>query len=141
MFWLNLIIIYGILVEKGLLADRCLLLICRTLFREHIHFFTNFKFLGENSIFHWFPNVDRFSTNILIFKDWTLKKILLQGRGFRGGSDEKVRRMLLGLGIVVSVRNRVSSTRELILNSLFIITNLTLICEFISISLFNMTID
>ena len=30
-----------------------------------------------------------------------LKKIIFDGRGFRCGSDEKMRRMWLGLGIVV----------------------------------------
>ena len=30
------------------------------------------------------------------------KKIILEGRGFRGGSDEKIRRMWLRLGIVVA---------------------------------------
>ena len=29
------------------------------------------------------------------------KKIILKGRGFRGGSDEKMRRMWFGLGIDV----------------------------------------
>ena len=37
------------------------MLICRTLFWEHIHFFTNLKFVWENSIFHLFTNVARFS--------------------------------------------------------------------------------
>jgi len=31
----------------------------------------------------------------------TFKKIILEGRGFRGGLDEKMRRMWLGLVIVV----------------------------------------
>ena len=34
-------------------------------------------------------------------KGWTLKKIILEGRGFRGGSDENMRRMWLGLDIFV----------------------------------------
>ena len=42
------------------------------------HFFTNSKFVWENSIFHLFPNVDRFSKNIFIFKDWTIKKNIFQ---------------------------------------------------------------
>ena len=33
--------------------------------------------------------------------DWPLKKIFLKEQGFRGGSDEKMRRMWLGLGFVV----------------------------------------
>ena len=41
----------------------------------------------------------RFSKNILILKDWTHKKIFL--KVFRGGSDEKMGRMWLGLGIVL----------------------------------------
>ena len=45
--------------------------------------------------------MDRFSKNILILMDWALKKIFLKERGFRGGSDEKMRRMWLGLGFVV----------------------------------------
>ena len=47
------------------------------------------------------PNVDRFSKNILVLEDRTLQFFFLQGRGFRGGSDEKMRRMWLGLGIAV----------------------------------------
>ena len=35
------------------------------------------------------------------FKDRTLKKILLKGRGFRCGSDEKLMRMCFGLEIDV----------------------------------------
>ena len=31
-----------------------------------------------------------------------LKKIILKGRGFRGGSDDKMRRMWLGREIVVT---------------------------------------
>ena len=31
----------------------------------------------------------------------TFKKVILEGRGFRGGLDEKMRRMWLGLVIVV----------------------------------------
>ena len=30
-----------------------------------------------------------------------MKKLILEGRGFRGGSDEKIRRMWLGPEIVV----------------------------------------
>ena len=37
----------------------------------------------------------------LTWPDWTQKKIFLNGRGFRGGLDEKMRRTWLGLGIVV----------------------------------------
>ena len=37
----------------------------------------------------------------LFIKDRTLKKIILKGRGFRGGSDEKMRRMWFGLEIEV----------------------------------------
>jgi len=36
-----------------------------------------------------------------ILSDKTLEKIALEGRGFRGGSDEKMKRMWLGLEIVV----------------------------------------
>ena len=46
------------------------------------------------------PNVDRFSKNILVLEDRTLQ-FFFKGRGFRGGSDEKMRKMWLGLGIAV----------------------------------------
>ena len=55
----------------------------------NIHFFTNLEFWRENSIFHLFPNVDRFSKNILIFKDWTLKTNIFERTRIWGGSDEK----------------------------------------------------
>ena len=32
----------------------------------------------------------------------TFKKIILEGRGFRGGSDKKMRRMWLGIEIAVA---------------------------------------
>ena len=40
-----------------------------------------------------------FLKNVFIFKD--RKKIISKGRGFRGGSDEKMRRMWFGLEIDV----------------------------------------
>ena len=43
----------------------------------------------------------RFFKNSFIWEDETLLKIILKGRGFRGGSDEKMRRMWLGLEIDV----------------------------------------
>ena len=46
-------------------------------------------------------NVASFWENILIFKDWTHKKIFIKGRGFRGGSDKKMRIMWLRLRFVV----------------------------------------
>ena len=98
MFLLNFIIICGILHEKGYSRQ---ILICTTLFWEHIHCFTNLKFVRENLIFHFFPSVDRFSNNILILNDRTLRKICLKVRGFWGGSDEKIRKMWFRLGIVV----------------------------------------
>ena len=73
----------------------------RTSFMEHFHFYTNLKFNWENFIFHLCPNVALFLKNVFIFKDRTLKKIILKGRGFRGGSDEKMRRMWFGLDIDV----------------------------------------
>ena len=42
-----------------------------------------------------------FFKNVFIFKDQTLKKIILKGRGFRCGSDEKMMRMWFGLDIDV----------------------------------------
>ena len=47
------------------------------------------------------PNVAIFLKNVFIFKDRTLKKIILKGRGFRCGSDEKMMRMWFGLEIDV----------------------------------------
>ena len=68
---------------------------------EHFYFYTNLKFNWENFIFHLCPNVAILLKNVFIFKDRTLKKIILKGRGFRGGSDEKMRRMWFGLEIYV----------------------------------------
>ena len=36
---------------------------------------------------------NHFKKNVFIFKDRTLKKIILKGRGFRCGSDEKMMRL------------------------------------------------
>ena len=45
----------------------------------------------------------RFLKNSFILEGYRhFKKIILEGRGFRGGSDEKMRRMWLGLEIVVA---------------------------------------
>ena len=52
----------------------------------------------KNSIFHLCPNVARFFKNSFIWEDE--KK--LNGRGFRGGSEEKMRRMWLEREIVVA---------------------------------------
>ena len=50
----------------------------------------------------FYANVAIFKKNVFIFKDRTLqKKIISKGRGFRGGSDEKMRRMWFGLEIDV----------------------------------------
>ena len=43
-----------------------------------------------------------FLKNSFIFKVWTLNKIILEGLGFRGGSDKKMRRMWFGREIVVA---------------------------------------
>ena len=42
----------------------------------------------------------RFKKNSFILENWKLH-IIIEGRGFRGGSDEKMRRMWLGLEIDV----------------------------------------
>ena len=77
MFLLNFIKICSILHEKGYCRQ---ILICTTLFWEHIHCFTNLKFVRENLIFHLFPSVDRFSNNILIFNDRTLRKNMFESK-------------------------------------------------------------
>ena len=46
------------------------------------------------------PNVARFLNTSFIFMN--LKHIIIDGRGFRGGSDDKMRRMWLGQEIVVT---------------------------------------
>ena len=38
----------------------------------------------------------------MVFAKINKKKIIFEGQGFRGGSDEKMRRMWLGLEIVVA---------------------------------------
>ena len=83
--------------KQGLLIQT---LICKTLFTVHINFFRNLNFFWENLIFDLCPNLTRFSKNIFICKDWTFKKIIFEGRGFWCGSDEKMRSIWLGLGIV-----------------------------------------
>ena len=55
-----------------------------------------FFLIYKNSIFFLCPDVTRF---FFILKDETLKKIISEGRGFRGGSDKKMRRMWLGVEI------------------------------------------
>ena len=60
------------------------------------YFFSIYK----NSTFHSCPNVDWFLKNSSILRGF--KKIILKGRGFRGGSDEKMSKMWLGLEIVVA---------------------------------------
>ena len=55
----------------------------------------------KNSIFHLCPNVARFFKNSLYGRIRHLKKKVFRGREFRGGSDEKMRKMWLGRDIVV----------------------------------------
>ena len=64
--------------------------------------FQHLKILGKLYSSHVLcPNVTIFLKNVCIFKDWTLKKIILKGWWFRGGSDEKMMRMWFGLEINV----------------------------------------
>ena len=77
------------------------MLFWRTSFIGYIYYFTNLKIVWENFVFYFCAEVAIFSKNIFICKGWTLKKIILEGRGFRGGMDEKMRRMRLGRDIVV----------------------------------------
>ena len=72
-------------------------LFCRTSFMEHFLFHTNLKFNWENLIFHLCPNVAIFLKMYLFSRIGHLKKIILKGRGFRCGSDEKMMRMWFGL--------------------------------------------
>ena len=60
-------------------------------------FFSIYKHLR----FHLCPNVARFFKNSLFGRIRHFKKMILKGRGFQGGSDEKIRRMWLGSEIVV----------------------------------------
>ena len=60
----------------------------------------NFFNLQKFDIFYLCPNVARFLKNCLRIRNL---KTILKGRGFRGGSDEKKRRMWLGREIVVVV--------------------------------------
>ena len=43
-----------------------------------------------------------FFLNSFILENWKLLHLIIEGRGFRGGSDENMRRMWLGLEIVVA---------------------------------------
>ena len=64
--------------------------------------FQHLKILGKLYSRHVVcPNVAIFLKNVFIFKDRTLKKIILKGRVFRCGSDEKMMRMWFGLEIDV----------------------------------------
>jgi len=76
-------------------------LFCRTSFMEHFHFYTNLKFNWENFIFNLCPNVAIFLKMYLFSRIGHLKKKILKGRGYRGGSDEKMMRMWFGLEIDV----------------------------------------
>ena len=67
---------------------------------ENFNSIKTFFSIYKNSIFHFCPNPKK---NSFIWEDLTLeKKIILKGRGFRGGSDEKMREMWLGREIVVA---------------------------------------
>ena len=68
---------------------------------ENFNSIETFFSIYKISIFLLCSNVARFFKNSFIWEDETLKKIILKGRGFRGGSDEKMRRMWLGLEIDV----------------------------------------
>ena len=73
-------------------------------FVEHrlwsIFTYTNLKFNWE--IFHLCPNVAIFLKKSINFQGSdTIKKIILKGRGFRCGSDEKMMKMWFGLKIDV----------------------------------------
>ena len=48
-----------------------------------------------------------------IYKGWTLKKNILKGREFRGGSDSKMRRMWLGWEIVVDLPSLAHQWQEI----------------------------
>ena len=56
----------------------------------------------KNSIFDLCPNVGQFLKKVLYWRIRHLRKIILYGQGFWGGSDEKTKRMWLGLEIVVA---------------------------------------
>ena len=62
--------------------------------------FQHLKILGKLYSSHVLcPNVAIFLKNVFIFKDRTLKKIILKGRGIRFGSDEKMMNMWFGVWI------------------------------------------
>ena len=70
------------------------------------HIFKDIELENLNSIetiFFRFTKVQYFvyASTFLSWRIRHFKKIILEGRGFRGGSDEKMRRMWLGLEIVV----------------------------------------
>ena len=93
LFWLNFIIIFGILREKGYCRQMLSLI-------GSIKLITNSKFVKENFICHLYPTLTDFQKIFLSSRIGHLN-FILKGQGFRGGSDEKMRRMWLGLGIAV----------------------------------------
>ena len=65
----------------------------------------NLKILIQLKFFFWFTKIyalTRLDSLKIVWRIRHLIKIILKGRGFRGGSDEKMRRMWLGREIVVA---------------------------------------
>ena len=69
---------------------------------ENFNSIETFFSIYKNSIFHLCPNVANSLKIVLSGRIRHLKKIILKERGFRGGSDEKMRRKWLGREIVVA---------------------------------------
>ena len=76
-------------------------LFCRTLIMEHFHIKTSIKFNWENLYFIYALTSPYLKKMNLFSRIGHLEKIILKGRGFWGGSDEKMRRMWFGLEIDV----------------------------------------
>ena len=62
---------------------------------ENFNSIEPFFSIYKNSIFHFCPWPDSLKI-VLFWRIRHLKQIILKGRGFRGGSDEKMRRMWFG---------------------------------------------
>ena len=72
----------------------------RTLHLKTLMFNSIIFSIYKNSIFYLCPDVTRFLKQVLSSRTRHLRIIILEGRGFRGGSDEKMRRMWLGLTLL-----------------------------------------
>ena len=81
---------------------------------KNVNIFHDIALKNCNSIESYFFDLQKFNISFMLLRDPilrklfyfgelnTLKEIIFKGRGLRGGSDEKMRRMWLGLEMFVA---------------------------------------